>query len=103
MFDERLRRGKWNISISCPLTDHQTRGACLDSNMLRDVNLNVNWCAAQAGECRQAAAQATSTETKELFLELERSWLGLARSYEHIQTLHAFLKAYSAMNNPSLS
>jgi len=50
--------------------------------MLNKVADEIAECYRRAAECREKADAASAPEAKRDFLELERSWLFLARSYE---------------------
>ena len=50
--------------------------------MLRKVPDQIAWCYQRARECCARAADGTNEADKQGFLDLERRWLILARSYE---------------------
>ena len=50
--------------------------------MLRKVPDQIAWCYQRARECCARAADGTNEADKQGFLDLERRWLMLARSYE---------------------
>ena len=58
--------------------------------MLKKVADEIVECYEHASTCRERAEAAADPETKRDFLELERSWLFLARSLEFTERLDAF-------------
>jgi hypothetical protein len=50
--------------------------------MLKSLREQVALCYRRAGECKELAELATSPNDKAFYLERERGWLLLARSYE---------------------
>jgi len=50
--------------------------------VLNDLTEEVRECLARAEACARKAADATDTKIKHNFLDSERSWLILARSFE---------------------
>jgi hypothetical protein len=49
--------------------------------MLQKLTEEIADCYAPASECRECAKQALDPATKRDFLEMERRWIMLARSY----------------------
>jgi hypothetical protein len=58
--------------------------------VLRDLSEQVRECLQHAEDCARQAAMQTSRKSKEDFLDLERRWLSLARSYEFTERLDDF-------------
>jgi hypothetical protein len=59
--------------------------------MLQKLSEHIAACHNRAADCRRRAGQATDPATKGEFLDLERSWMLLADSYEFVETLERFL------------
>jgi hypothetical protein len=60
--------------------------------MSRKLTEAIEKCRRQAAECRESAHAADDHIAKEDFLDLERRWLLLARSYEFVDRLSASTK-----------
>jgi hypothetical protein len=58
--------------------------------MLRNLSEQVRECLRHAEDCARQAAAQTCPKTKEDFLDLERRWLALARSYDFTERLDDF-------------
>ena len=58
--------------------------------MLSNLSEQVRECLQNAENCARQAAAQTSAKSKENFLDLERRWLALARSYEFTDRLDGF-------------
>ena len=58
--------------------------------MLQNLTDEVDECLQRAGHCRQCAEAALDPNTKADFLDMERRWLSLARSYEFSEQLSRF-------------
>lgn len=58
--------------------------------MLDNLSDHVGACLQHAAECARKAAEQTDPKVKEDFLDLERRWLALARSYEFTERLDDF-------------
>jgi hypothetical protein len=58
--------------------------------MLQNLPDEVDDCLQRAGRCRQCAEAALDPNTKADFLDIERRWLSLARSYEFSEKLSRF-------------
>ena len=58
--------------------------------MLDNLSEQVRACWRHAEDCARQAAAQTSPKLKEQFLDLERRWLALARSYEFVERLDDF-------------
>ena len=58
--------------------------------MLSNRSEQVRECLQHADDCARQAAAQTDAKMKEDFLDLERRWLSLARSYEFTERLDAF-------------
>jgi hypothetical protein len=61
--------------------------------VLKDPSEQVRECLQHAEDCARRAAAQTCPKTKEDFLDLERRWLALARSYEFTERLEDFCGA----------
>ena len=58
--------------------------------MLNNLSEQVRDCLKHAEDCARQAAAQTDPRLKEDFLDLERRWLHLARSYEFTEQLGDF-------------
>jgi hypothetical protein len=58
--------------------------------VLNDLSEQIRECLQNAENCARKAAAQTDSKIREDFLELERRWLFLARSYEFTDVLGAF-------------
>ena len=58
--------------------------------MLNNLNEQIRECYRHAEDCARQAANQTNAKLKENFLDTERRWLLLARSYEFTQRLGDF-------------
>jgi hypothetical protein len=58
--------------------------------VLNNLSAEIRECLQQAEDCARKAAAQTDPKLKEDFLEMERRWLGLARSYEFTERLEDF-------------
>ena len=58
--------------------------------MLNNLSEHVRDCLQRAQDCAHRAAAQTDPRVKEDFLDLERRWLHLARSYEFSDRLDDF-------------
>jgi hypothetical protein len=58
--------------------------------MLNDVSEKIRECSRHAEDCARKAAAQTDPKLKEDFLDMERRWLSLARSYELTEQLTYF-------------
>jgi hypothetical protein len=56
--------------------------------MLQKLTEEIAECYAQASHCRERAKQALDPSIKRDFLDMERRWLSLARSYEFAERLN---------------
>ena len=59
--------------------------------MLKFVNPKARDCYEHAIKARQRAQQASTTEERDEFLAMEKSWLKLAESYELSERIDRFL------------
>ena len=66
--------------------------------MLQILGKHIADCYARAEWCKRRAEQTAAADVQAEFLDLERSWLQLAKSYEFVETLERFL--LSARNHP---
>jgi hypothetical protein len=58
--------------------------------VLNNLSEQVRECLQHADDCARQAAAQTCAKLKEDFLDLERRWLSLARSYEFSDRLDDF-------------
>ena len=58
--------------------------------MLNNLSEQIRECMQHAEDCARKAAAQTDSKLREDFLELERRWLFLARSYELTERLGDF-------------
>jgi len=58
--------------------------------MLEKLGEQIRDCYAHATECARKAAVQTDPQLKQDFLDMERRWLALAKSYELSQRLEDF-------------
>jgi hypothetical protein len=58
--------------------------------MLQNLSQQIRDCYQHAEECRRRAIAQADPELRKDFLELERRWLKLARSYELAERLAKF-------------
>ena len=58
--------------------------------VLNNLSVQVRECLQHAEHCARQAAAQTNCKLKEDFLEMERRWLFLARSYEFTERLTDF-------------
>ena len=59
--------------------------------MLQILSHHITACYKRAEECRRRAESTAAADIKAELLDLERSWLQLAKSYEFVETLERFL------------
>jgi hypothetical protein len=64
--------------------------------MLQDLGDQIRECLRHADYCAQKARDAESPTLRDDFLDMERRWLKLARSYELVERIGDFSKARSA-------
>ena len=55
--------------------------------MLKNLSVEIRECLQHAEDCVRKAAAQTDPKLKENFLDMERRWLFLARSYEFTERL----------------
>jgi hypothetical protein len=55
--------------------------------MLQNLNEEIRECLQRAEECRRRSEVEARSDAKADFLEMERRWLSLARSYEFSEQL----------------
>ena len=60
--------------------------------MLTTVNRNVKHCYERALAAAERAANAKTPVEREVHLDNERRWLGLAASYEYTESLTNFIR-----------
>jgi hypothetical protein len=58
--------------------------------MLNNLSEQIRDCYAHAEECARKAADQTDPQLKQDFLDMERRWLTLAKSYELSERLEDF-------------
>jgi hypothetical protein len=58
--------------------------------MLQNLTEEIAECYHCASQCRERAALADNPDTKQEYLDMERRWLNLARSYEFAERLSDF-------------
>jgi hypothetical protein len=58
--------------------------------MLNSLSEHIRDCYAHAEDCARKAAAQTDSQLKQDFLDMERRWLTLAKSYELSQRLDDF-------------
>jgi hypothetical protein len=61
--------------------------------MLQNLSREIRDCYGHAEECKRLAATALTDDSKASFLEMERRWFFLARSYEFVERLSSFTGA----------
>ena len=61
--------------------------------MLQNLSREIRYCYGRAEECKRLAATALTDDIKADFLDMERRWLSLARSYEFAERLSSFTGA----------
>jgi hypothetical protein len=64
--------------------------------LLNNLSEQIRECLHHAEDCAREAAAQTSPRIKEDFLDLERRWQSLARSYEFTERLGDFCARYQA-------
>jgi hypothetical protein len=62
--------------------------------MLLKLSDEIGECYNRAEECRRRADTSIDPRTKADFLDMERRWFNLARSYEFAQRLSRFSASY---------
>ena len=60
--------------------------------MLQTLDSEIHECYRHAAECSRSADQSRDWLTKQNFIEMEKRWLCLARSYEFAEQLSNFSK-----------
>jgi len=68
----------------------QRAPACKEQVLLNNLSEQVRECLRHAEDCAREAAAQTCPKMKADFLDLERRWLSLARSYEFSERLEDF-------------
>jgi hypothetical protein len=58
--------------------------------MLRNLSEEIRECYRHAEDCARQAAAQTCPNLKQNFLDMERRWMSLARSYEFTEQLTDF-------------
>jgi hypothetical protein len=58
--------------------------------MLQKLSEDIRECYERAEQCRRAAETAGNPSAKGDFLDMEKRWLSLARSYEFAERLSSF-------------
>jgi hypothetical protein len=62
--------------------------------MLQDLSNEIRECYQRAGDCRRRAEETTDPATKRDFLEMEKRWLSLARSYDFADQISRFTNPF---------
>jgi hypothetical protein len=72
--------------------------------VLNNVSEQIRECLRHAEECaRKAAELPNGSASRQDFLQLEKRWLGLARSFEFGESLNRFTKSSAKPNtNPNV-
>ena len=60
--------------------------------MLQNLSEEIRECLRRAEECKRMSRAALSPSAIQEYLEMERRWLALARSYEFTERLSRFRK-----------
>jgi hypothetical protein len=60
--------------------------------MLANISEQIRDCLDHAEECARQAAAQTCPKLRQDFLDMERRWLSLARSYEFSERINDFAK-----------
>jgi DNA-binding NarL/FixJ family response regulator len=68
--------------------------------MLQQLNHEQKQCIEHAAEARQRASASSNSIDRDRFLDMEKRWLGLARSYEHVGQLQTFLNSQNSLPEP---
>jgi len=66
--------------------------------VLNNVSEQIRECYRHAEDCARKAAAQTDPELNASFLDLERRWLVLARSYDFTERLNSFTKSSAKPN-----
>lgn len=64
--------------------------------MLRKLSDEIRYAHERAAKLGEKAKEAATNQTRDDFLDLQRSWLRLARSYEFTERLKGFTKHAAA-------
>jgi hypothetical protein len=67
--------------------------------VLNQISDQIRECLQHAEECARKATTQTDPGLREDFLQLEKRWLGLARSIEFVERLDGFTKNRSSRPN----
>jgi hypothetical protein len=67
--------------------------------MLKSVGEEIRECYVHAEDCARQAAAQSNAKLKQDFLDMERRWLALARSFEFSQSLSDFSNSRQPMVN----
>jgi hypothetical protein len=76
-----LGEGATDLAPACRSTERP---------LLNNLSEQIRECLQHADDCARRAAEQTCPTLKEDFLDLERRWLSLARSYEFCDRLDDF-------------
>ena len=66
--------------------------------VLNNVSEQIRECYRHAEDCARKAAAQTDPELNASFLDLERRWLVLARSYDFTERLNSFTESSAKPN-----
>lgn len=68
--------------------------------MLSKLNPDIIECYQRAEECARTARRECDTRLRQDFLDMERRWLFLARSYEFTDRLNSISNELDVRKNP---
>jgi hypothetical protein len=69
--------------------------------MLQKLSKEIRECYLRAEECKRLAEAALTSSAKADFLDMERRWLSLARSYEFAERLSNFTGTAFSRREPA--
>jgi hypothetical protein len=69
--------------------------------MLQNLSREIRECFRRAEECKRLASAALTDVAKADFLDMERRWLSLARSYEFAERLSNFTSTPPSGRKPA--
>jgi hypothetical protein len=68
--------------------------------MLQNLSEQIRLCYERAAEAKQRAEETNCAKAKAEFLNTEKRWLLLARSYQHSESLKDFIHAIPDRRTP---
>jgi len=68
----------------------RSRQPCGRRTILQNLSEDIRECLRRAEECKRSSKTALSAPSIESYLDMERRWLSLARSYEFAERLSNF-------------